>query len=156
MLGADRDAVIRQTDTYFHTARGRLKLRRTGGGGAELIQYDRPDDPSARWSTYVRIPVQEPDALEGALRRSLGVRSVVRKERTVYLYRTARIHIDEVDGLGTFLEFEIVETPAADAGVLMAELQHAFAVRHEDVCPGSYGEMLGDTEKRGETGRAGA
>lgn len=141
-LGAAFHATLTQTDTYFHVPRGRLKLRRINGTHAELIQYDRPDEQGDRWSTYTRVPVGDPDAMTLALRNALGVRCVVEKVRGVYLHKTARIHIDEVKGLGSFLEFEVVETPPGEAAELMAELKAAFRVRDEDVIAGSYGEML--------------
>ena len=38
------------------------------------------------------------------LAEALGVRSVVRKRREIYLYHNVRIHLDEVCDLGRFLE----------------------------------------------------
>jgi predicted adenylyl cyclase CyaB len=141
-LGAAFEAILVQTDTYFHVPHGRLKLRRIDGGRAELIHYERPDETGDRWSTYVRVPVADPEGMTAALGQALGIRCVVRKTRELHLYKTARIHIDEVDGLGSYLEFEVVETPAPEAEQLMAELRAAFRVRSEDVIAGSYGEML--------------
>ena len=141
-LGAAFHATLTQTDTYFHVPRGRLKLRSIDGTHAELIQYDRPDEQGDRWSTYTRVPVGDPQGMMLALRNALGVRCVVEKVRAVYLYKTARIHIDDVKGLGSFLEFEVVETPPAEASELMGELKAAFRVRQEDIIAGSYGEML--------------
>lgn len=139
-------ATLRQTDTYFHVPHGRLKLREIDGSHAELIQYDRPDVAGGRWSTYTRVSVGDPAGLTAALRDALGIRCIVKKVRAVYLYRSARIHVDEVDGLGTFLEFEVVETAPAEAERLMAVLRVAFAVREEDIIAGSYGEMVESTK----------
>jgi adenylate cyclase, class 2 len=141
-LGARFDATLNQTDTYFHVPTGRLKLREINGIRAELIQYERPDEQGDRWSSYRVVPVVEPGNIAAALGQALGVRCVVRKKRDLYLYKTARIHIDEVDGLGSFLEFEVVETPAAEAEALMGELRLAFRVQSEEVIAGSYGELL--------------
>ena len=141
-LGAAFHATLTQTDTYFHVPRGRLKLRSIDGTHAELIQYDRPDAQGDRWSTYTRVPVGDPQGMMLALGNALGVRCVVEKVRAVYLYKTARIHIADVTGLGSFLEFEVVETPPGEAAELMGELKAAFRVRQEDIIAGSYGEML--------------
>jgi predicted adenylyl cyclase CyaB len=141
-LGAALHATLTQTDTYFHVPHGRLKLRTINGTHAELIQYERPDDQDVRWSSYMRVPVADPAAMEEALKRGLGIRCVVEKLRSVYLYGAARIHVDEVAGLGSFLEFEIVETAAEEAGVLMEELRKAFSVRQEAIIAGSYADML--------------
>jgi adenylate cyclase class IV len=141
-LGARFDATLNQTDTYFHVPAGRLKLREINGTRAELIQYERPDQPGDRWSSYLVVPVVEAEKMKAALGQALGIRCIVRKKRDLYLYGTARIHVDEVEGLGSFLEFEVVETPVADAEALMKELRGAFRVCDEDVIAGSYGEML--------------
>jgi predicted adenylyl cyclase CyaB len=140
-LGAVLHASLTQTDTYFRVPHGRLKLRSINGTAAELIQYERPDQ-EVRWSSYVRVPITDPAALEEALTKSLGVRCVVEKLRTVYLYGTARIHVDDVRGLGSFLEFEVVETAPKAAAVLMEELRKAFSVRPEAIIGGSYSDML--------------
>ena len=145
-LGAVFQATLVQTDTYFHVPTGRLKLREIHGSHAELIQYDRPDVAGDRWSTYTRVTVGDPGGMTRALRDALGIRCIVRKVRALYQYRTARIHVDEVEGLGSFLEFEVVDTPAAEAEQIMAALRSAFAVRDEDVIAGSYGEMVESTK----------
>lgn len=141
-LGAALHASLTQTDTYFHVPHGRLKLRTINGTTAELIQYDRPDEQDVRWSSYTRVPITDPGAMERVLADALGVRCVVEKLRTVYLYGTARIHVDEVKGLGSFLEFEVVETAPEAAAVLMGELREAFFVRQEAVIAGSYADLL--------------
>ena len=33
---------------------------------------------------------------------------VVEKKRRLFLYKNSRIHLDEVRGLGTFIEFEVL------------------------------------------------
>ena len=53
-------------------------------------------------------PVDDPARLEAVLTRSLGVRGVVEKTRRLYLWRHTRIHLDEVEGLGRFVELETV------------------------------------------------
>jgi predicted adenylyl cyclase CyaB len=107
-LGAHFAGVETQTDTYFHVPSGRLKLRRIEGSTAVLIAYTRPDQPQYRTSSYHLAPVHEPEPLLGALAAALGVRAAVRKRRQIFLWHNVRIHLDEVDGLGTFVEFEAV------------------------------------------------
>src|SRR4051812_17614884 len=80
-LGAKREGVLRQTDTYFHAPHGRLKLREMRAGGTELIAYDRPDQPGGRVSDYRIVPVERPAELKAALIQALGVRVIVTKER---------------------------------------------------------------------------
>lgn len=69
-LGASDEGILRQRDTYFGCARGRLKLREQEPGGAYLIAYLRPDDVEARTSEYRLAPVVDADAVRGALTAS--------------------------------------------------------------------------------------
>jgi predicted adenylyl cyclase CyaB len=137
--------IQRQTDTYFHCAHGRLKLREIEGVGAQLIWYDRPDKAEPRGSDYLLTPVMEPAALRKALAMALGVRGVVRKNRRIYLSRNVRIHLDEVEGVGSFLEFEAVldeQTDDAAGRRQVDELRLQFGIAVDDLLTGSYGDML--------------
>lgn len=99
---------IEQDDSFFQVAHGRLKLRQFGDGSAELIHYHRPDTPDARASDYVRVPVPDPAALREALARACGLLGRVRKQRLLLLAGATRIHLDRVQGLGDFIELEVV------------------------------------------------
>ena len=99
---------IDQDDRFFNVPHGRLKLRRLADGSAELIQYHRPDQSEARASDYVRVPVPDADALALALERALGAAGRVRKRRWLLLAGQTRIHLDQVQGLGDFMELEVV------------------------------------------------
>jgi len=98
----------RQRDVFFRVPSGYLKLRTDESGAAELIAYVRAAGADPRSSDYDIAPVADPAALEAVLRRSLGVRGVVEKTRRLFLWRHTRIHLDEVAGLGAFLELETV------------------------------------------------
>ena len=98
----------RQRDVFFRVPAGYLKLRTSEGGAGELIAYVRAAGTDPRPSDYDIAPVAEPAALETVLSRSLGTRGVVEKVRRLYLWRHTRIHLDEVTGLGSFLELETV------------------------------------------------
>jgi homotetrameric cytidine deaminase len=116
-LGASDEGVLRQRDTYFGRTRGRLKLREQEGGRgpiAQLIAYQRPDDAQARTSAYRIAEVADPDALRAALEAALGTIAVVDKRRHLLLYENVRIHLDDVDGLGAFVELEGVAAPDSD------------------------------------------
>jgi homotetrameric cytidine deaminase len=116
-LGASDEGVLRQRDTYFARARGRLKLREQEGGRepvAQLIAYVREDAEQARTSAYRIAPAAEPEALRAALDASLGTLAVVDKRRRLLLWEDVRIHLDDVEGLGTFVELEAVASPDSD------------------------------------------
>src|SRR5260370_31020786 len=143
-LGIPLARRMRQVDTYFIVPHGRLKLREIDGGEAQLIQYHRPDATDARASDYVIVPVPVPASLTEALARALGVRTGVDKQRDLYLWRHTRIHLDEVAGLGSFLELETVVTDQThdEAERECREVQAALEIREEGLVAGSYSDLL--------------
>jgi len=144
-LGASGPEELLQTDTFFVVSHGRLKLREFGGGAGELIFYERPDVSGPKLSEYIRVSVQEPDALRAELARALGVRMVVRKHRSVFLLGQTRIHLDDVEGLGAFVEFEVVLSDsqlAADGECIVASLMNALAIVSTDLVPFAYVDLL--------------
>jgi adenylate cyclase class IV len=102
------EMAIAQDDTFFAVPHGRLKLREFADGSAELIHYQRPDSAEAKASDYVRVPAPDPAALREALARALGVQGRVRKQRLLLMVGATRIHLDQVEGLGAFIELEVV------------------------------------------------
>ena len=103
--------VLQQEDTFFRVPRGRLKLRKLSPGLGELIYYEREDRAGPTLSRYAVAPVSDPDALRSVLADALGVRGTVSKQRTLLLCGRTRIHLDEVEGLGAYLELEVVMAP---------------------------------------------
>jgi len=137
--------IERQTDTYFHVPHGRLKLREIAGGAAVLIFYRRPDDAAAKASDYRLVPVSAPAELKKALAAALGIRAVVEKCREIFLADNVRIHLDEVVGLGSFLEFEAVLSSDVDDDAGHAQLDRLsrrFGLLPADLLQGSYGELV--------------
>jgi adenylate cyclase class IV len=125
--------------------RGRLKLRVFGSGPGELIQYERSDCKEPTESRYLCASTPEPAALREALSRALGVRAVVRKTRTVHLAGRTRIHLDRVEGLGDFIELEVVLAPgeAASRGIAVArELMALLEIEAEDLVEAAYVDLL--------------
>ena len=130
-----------QTDTYYEVPFGRLKLRELGGGTAELIFYERAEATDERWSRYTKFPMADPAGVHRALAGSLGVRVVIRKTRDLYRIRSTRIHIDEVEGLGAFIEFEIQDQDELTSSREMEFLRQAFGIVPEAIIRGSYADM---------------
>ena len=150
-LGAAYQGVLHQRDTYFRVAAGRLKIREIRGSAAELIWYERDESTSERWSRYERVAIADPAPLLRVLAGACGTLAVVEKDRSLYLYGSARIHLDEVSGLGAFLEFEIVgEEPDASRSA-MRSLRDAFGIRDTDVVRGSYSDLILAKRTGGET-----
>lgn len=139
---------LRQLDTYFKVPAGRLKLREIEGTEkkAELIFYHRPDQKGPKRCDYQLAPVADPAPLKHLLATAFGVRVIVDKERTVYLYKNVRIHLDRVRGLGTFLEFEAVMedgVPDAAGRALLDSLLLEFGITGDQLLETSYCDLLG-------------
>ena len=97
-----------QKDTYFFTKKGRFKLRESSLSGSYLIPYLRPNQTEAKLSKYAKIDIQAAETVKSLFEQLLGIQIIVKKKRAIYLYENVRIHLDEVEGLGTFIEFEAV------------------------------------------------
>jgi len=133
-----------QEDTFFDCPRGRLKLRRFGDGTGELIFYRRADGEGPRESLFTKAAV-DPAATGRLLADALGVAGTVRKRRTLYHHGQTRIHLDRVDGLGDFLELEVVlhegET-IADGEAIARALMVRLGVDATDLVPVAYVDLL--------------
>ncbi len=101
-------SVIHQDDTFFACQNGRLKLRAFQNGSGELIFYRREDAEGPKSSFYEVAPTHNADQLRSALSLAYGQVGRVIKKRTLYLVGRTRIHIDEVQSLGNFMELEVV------------------------------------------------
>ena len=150
-VGAEDLGEITQRDTYFSGARERLKLREQEPGESELIAYGRPDETQARVSEYRRVPTGDPRALREALDAGLGTLVVVDKRRRLLLWDGVRIHLDEVDGLGSFLELEAVAPEGSDLSAERAKVERLrgeLAVEDGNLVAGSYSDLLLDGPER--------
>ncbi len=104
--------IYRQQDFFYDVPNGRLKLRQFDDNTpAELIfcQRDDRDGPKVSFSYYSRNPVTNPEAMHALLAQALNTRGgIVNKERHLYIVGRQRIHLDRVDGLGDFIELEVL------------------------------------------------
>jgi adenylate cyclase class IV len=136
---------IPQDDTFFRCDNGRLKLRVFESGHGELIFYRRPDADGPKVSFYVLSPTESPDTLREALTLANGQEGRVVKHRTLFLVGRTRVHLDRVQGLGDFMELEVVlaegepvEDGAREAHALMARLQ----IPADCLVEGAYHDLL--------------
>jgi predicted adenylyl cyclase CyaB len=142
------DYRMHQIDTYFNVSlgrdRGRLKLREIVGERCELIQYQRSDLAQARESDYLVVPVENVDLIKEALQRSLGVWVIVDKVRELYLWEHTRVHLDQVKGLGYFIELETVisDQGKEDAQEECERIRQALAISTENLMALSYSDMV--------------
>jgi predicted adenylyl cyclase CyaB len=144
-IADDRPTLIQQEDTFFRCTHGRLKLRVLSPTEAELIHYDRADGPGPKQSHYVRMPCADPEGLKDLLGRALGTRGVIRKRRRLYHAGETRIHLDEVEDLGGFLELEVVlrdDQDVADGTDTAQRIMSDLGVVETDLVPQAYIDLL--------------
>jgi adenylate cyclase class IV len=144
-LGAEDHGTIAQRDTYFEVSRGGLKLREEQPGRPHLIQFERANEPQQRESRYRIIEVSDGTVLCAALAAAIGIRGVVAKRRHLLLWRSVRIHLDEVEQLGTFIELEAVAPAGSDLAHehrLVAELRDALGITDERLVALGYAAQL--------------
>ena len=136
---------IFQDDTFFSCPNGRLKLRAFSESAGELIFYQRPDMAGPKESFYVISPTASPDTLREALSLAYGACGRVRKHRTLFRAGRTRIHLDRVDGLGHFLELEVVlsEGESTETGMGIArELLATLGISPQQLIEGAYVDLL--------------
>ncbi|MWL86402.1 class IV adenylate cyclase [Cupriavidus sp. SW-Y-13] len=136
---------IDQDDTFFPCPNGRLKLRAFDAERGQLIFYARPDASGPKESFYILSPTSSPDTLREALTAAHGTGGRVRKHRTLFLAGRTRIHLDRVEGLGDFLELEVVlhDGEPAEAGVEEAHaLMAQLGVTPDALVEGAYVDLL--------------
>jgi hypothetical protein len=100
---------------------------------------------AAKQSDYEITAVADPESLLSVLSRALGVPQTVVKTRVLYLVGQTRVHLDSVDGLGDFLELEVVLRPGQDMAqgqAIAADLMDRLGIRDEDLCSTAYADML--------------
>lgn len=140
--------VIPQEDIFFHTKKGRLKLRLLAPNHGQLIYYVRPDQEGPKPSDYHIYETRDPERLRHVLELACGIRGVVKKTRYLYLVGQTRVHLDDVEGLGQFMELEVVLRPGQDVGdgqVIAEDLMRRLGVEKSDLLEGAYMDLL---EKR--------
>ena len=143
--GADFKGVDEQTDTYFNVANGRLKLRE-GNIENNLIFYERSNQSGPKSSHFQLVKIEDANGLKEVLTKSNGIKVVVKKRREIYYIKNVKFHIDEVPGLGSFVEIE--------AGNILADLSSdqlkeqcsfyisQFGIKKEHMIEISYSDML--------------
>lgn len=133
--------LIQQHDVFFQSSNGRLKLRYLKDKKSELIFYDRPDTSGPKLSTFNKVDTDDAETLETILTKSIGIKGIVKKNRLLFLYGSTRIHLDHVENLGYFLEFEVCLRPdeSIEYGEKIAkQLLEIFGVKDEDLMTWSY------------------
>ncbi len=122
LLGAERIGVVQQTDTYYRLHDGRLKKRDAPGEPTEWIYYHRRDVVRPRMCNYTILSDEQAQRRWGT--RNLRSWVKVIKTRELWMHENVRIHLDDVDRIGVFLEFEAVVSRACDVQTCHQKIRH--------------------------------
>jgi predicted adenylyl cyclase CyaB len=141
---------IAQEDIFFHNSLGRFKLRILAPDLGQLIFYRRSDLAGPKLSKYLIYDTADPEGLREVISQASGVRGTVRKRRWLYWFGSTRIHLDLVEGLGAFMEVEVVLQPdeSREEGMgAAAELMDLLDIDPDDFVEGAYIDLLEDKQK---------
>jgi predicted adenylyl cyclase CyaB len=144
-LATEGPLEIAQDDTFFNCVTGRLKLRAFSNDAGELIFYRRVNQSGPKESFYLRSPTSSPETLRESLSLAYGQIGRVRKYRTLFLVGRTRVHLDRVEGLGHFLELEVmlVGDEPAEQGIREAsELMDKLGIEPGQLIDGAYLDLL--------------
>ncbi|XP_023945403.2 uncharacterized protein LOC112051133 [Bicyclus anynana] len=149
-LSGGSPKLIPQDDTFYKVNNGRLKMRVYADESATLVRYDRDDEQGPKLCDYdlLEFSVNERDKskeLDDILKKCMGIRGRVVKERRLYMVGQTRIHIDKVQDLGNFMELEVVLRPeqSLEEGQEIArDLQNKLGVENKDLIQCAYVDLL--------------
>jgi len=139
------EELICQEDTFFNALKGRLKLRIFSPSQGELIYYERDNISGPKQSNYSILKTDEPIKLKDMLSCALGVQGVVRKKRYLFIVGYTRIHLDDVDGLGYFIELEVVMQPnqtAKECLHIANKIMEKMQIQEYDLIDVAYIDLL--------------
>jgi adenylate cyclase class IV len=151
LTGGAEPVVLQQEDTFFPCASGRLKLRKLAPDRGELIHYHRADRAGPKTSRYTLVPTTTPHLLRDTLAAALGTVVVVKKTRRLWLVGPTRVHLDAVEGLGDFLELEVVLAPGqapSEGEAIARDLMAKLGVAAADLVEGAYADLLASESSR--------
>jgi predicted adenylyl cyclase CyaB len=137
--------VIPQEDTFFNCPQGRIKLRELGPQHGQLVYYIRQDITGPKLSEYKIFETNDPASLKLILAQAFGVRGVISKVRYLYMAGQTRIHLDDVKGLGKFMELEVVLRPEqteAEGQAIAENLMQQLGIQQGDLIETAYMDLL--------------
>lgn len=142
--GGNFERKMHHVDTYFNAPKGRLKLREIDDNESVLIFYERADTAESKESNYYIYNSANPAALKEVLEKTLGIKIIVDKIRELYIYKNTRIHLDTVQGLGTFMELEtVIKSQTYDEAVQEHnEVKNFLGIETQDLLEKSYSDLI--------------
>lgn len=143
---ADFRGTDHQIDTYLKTSRGRLKIREGRVENNRLVYYERADETGPKHSDVLVFEYDTGTQLKDMLVAALGILIVVDKQREIYYINNVKFHLDQLRGLGQFVEIEAIGR-AGETGLEPLRKQCNFyrgllGIRDEDLIDVSYSDLL--------------
>lgn len=146
LRGAQMVGTFRQKDTYFSLGAKCLKLRMIDGRAeGQLVYYERPDIGGVKESLVLLAPLPDAATVREILLRAFPAKAEVRKTREIYQFQGVQIHLDMVEKLGKFIEFEKVladESERAGGLAQLESLRRYFQIPEEDFMTSSYSDFF--------------
>ncbi|CAG9762426.1 unnamed protein product [Ceutorhynchus assimilis] len=148
ILAGQEAIIIKQHDTFYNVPNGRLKLRRfVENGEGELIFYNRPDSEGPKLSSFEKVSLQSPSVagLNKVLDKALGAKIDVKKTRHLFLVEQTRVHVDEVEDLGSFMELEVCLKPEqeiSEGEKIAYDLMEKLGINKQDLISGAYADLI--------------
>jgi len=142
---ADKTEVLIQEDTFFNCPQGRLKLRKIAGGESYLIFYLRSDLKGPKSSVYYPSTVKDPASMKALLGAAFGFGRTIKKKRLLFLSGATRIHFDEVEGLGRFIELEVCMKEGQDQAegeAIAKAFMERLGIAEADLLETAYADMF--------------
>ena len=129
-------------DHYFKTGTSKEKIREINGDKVEKISYNRSEIVGRKKSEYNIQEISQEEKKE--LLNKLKVLCVVDKIRRLWIYKNTRIHLDNVIGLGYFLELEtVIKDISAQKGRMeFKEVIDLFGISLTKAVACSYSDLI--------------
>ncbi len=142
---ADFRGTDHQIDTYFKVNHGRLNLREGHNENAHFY-YEREDQEGPKHSSVTLVPTTPGSPLKALLTQALGILMVVEKRRDIYFIDNVKFHLDEVTGLGTFVEIEAIDYDGTIGSERLLAQCHTFlslfSIQPDQMVAVSYSDLL--------------
>lgn len=146
-LGAEYIGIFHQKDHYFEVPEGRLKLREIKeNDNLELIYYEREDIAGPKKDDAFILKIQEAEDFKKILEKILTPLIIVKKVREIYCLQETQIHLDVVENLGKFIEFERQSSKSSDSFEkdkrILEKLMLSLDIYAENLQELSYSELI--------------
>jgi predicted adenylyl cyclase CyaB len=146
-IKAESKGTLLQVDTYYDYPDGRLKAREINKKEFVIIYYKRPNEAASKISNYKVYRFEKKDfaQIKKMFSDLCDEKVIVRKVRDLWIYKNTRIHLDNVNNLGNYLELETVVEESEN--IKRYQLEHKEIVNLLDIghCKKlgeSYSDML--------------